>query len=110
MSLSRSPITVTMAALASSGLAASAVATQRCDSLSDKSRRSCETVAAALAGPHLAAQQTEAAAVLGVHRQHRVQQNPAAVAMADLPEPAPAFCSGREVDFAGVLDRQYMAA
>ena len=33
-----------MAALASSGLAASAVAIQRCDSLSDSSRRSCETV------------------------------------------------------------------
>src|SRR5882757_6545167 len=44
MSLSRSPITVTMAALASSGLAASAVVIQRCDSLSDKSRRSCEMV------------------------------------------------------------------
>src|SRR5260370_15608603 len=44
MSLSRSPSTVTMAALASSGLAASAEAIQRCDSLSDKSRRSCETV------------------------------------------------------------------
>src|SRR5712691_85608 len=44
MSLSRSPSTVTMAALASSGLAASAVAIQRCDSLSDNSRRSCEMV------------------------------------------------------------------
>src|SRR6202043_3393893 len=38
------PSAVTIAALASSGLAASAVAIQRCDSLSDKSRRSCETV------------------------------------------------------------------
>src|SRR5713101_8497906 len=44
MSLSRSPSTVTMAALASSGLAASAVAIQRCDSLSDNSRRSCKMV------------------------------------------------------------------
>ena len=44
MSLSRSPSAVTIAALASSGLAASAVAIQRCDSLSDNSRRSCETV------------------------------------------------------------------
>src|ERR1700726_4683567 len=44
MSLSRSPSAVTVAALASSGLAASAVAIQRCDSLSDKSRRSCETL------------------------------------------------------------------
>src|SRR5882672_6898416 len=44
MSLSRSPSAVIMAAFASSGLAASAVAIQRCDSLSDKSRRSCETV------------------------------------------------------------------
>src|SRR5712672_3091535 len=44
MSLSRSPSAVTMAALASSGLAASAVVVQRCDSLSDRSRRSCETL------------------------------------------------------------------
>src|SRR5437879_590728 len=36
MSLSRSPSAVTMAALASKGLAASTVAIQRCDSLSDK--------------------------------------------------------------------------
>src|SRR5439155_1512425 len=44
MSLSRSPITVTMVGLASSGLAATAVDIQRCDSLSDSSRKSCETV------------------------------------------------------------------
>jgi hypothetical protein len=39
-----------------------------------------------------------------------VQQHPAAVALADLSEPAPAFCRGCEVDFAGVLDRQDVAA
>src|SRR5258707_5056429 len=32
------------------------------------------------------------------------------MALADLPEPAPASCRGCEVDFAGVLDRQHMAA
>src|SRR5712671_1683413 len=73
--------------------------------------RSPSTVAmAALARPHLTAQQAKTAAVLGVHRQHRVQQHPVAVALADLSEPAPASCRGCEVDFAGVLDRQYMAA
>ena len=66
--------------------------------------------AAALAGPDLAAQQAETAAILGVHRQHRVQQHPAAVTLADLPKPTPAFGRGCEVDFAGILDRQYVAA
>src|SRR6266850_328067 len=53
--------------------------------------------AAALAGPYLTAQQAEAIAVLGVHCQHRVQQHPAAVTLADLPEPALAFRRGCEV-------------
>ncbi len=66
--------------------------------------------AATLAGPYLTAHQAETDAVLGVHRQHRVQQHPAAVTLANLPEPAPALCSGCEVDLAGVLDRQNMAA
>ncbi len=50
--------------------------------------------AATLAGPYLTAHQAETDAVLGVHRQHRVQQHPAAVTPANLPEPAPALCSG----------------
>jgi hypothetical protein len=62
------------------------------------------------AGPHLAAQQTETAAIFSVHGQHRVQQHPAAVALADLAEPAPAVGGGRKVDLAGALDRQDMAA
>src|SRR5437667_173184 len=66
--------------------------------------------AAALAGPYLAAQQTKTAAAFGIHRQHRVQQHPAAVALTYYPKPAPAFCSGGKIDFAGVLDRQHMAA
>src|SRR5579862_5700417 len=44
MSFSRSPMKVTAAASLSRGLDARAVSIQRCDSSSDKSRRSCEIV------------------------------------------------------------------
>ena len=87
-----------MAALASSGLAARAVALIVRDG------------AAALAGPNLTAQQAKAAAALGIHRQHRVQQHPVGVAVANLAEPAPALCRRGKIDPAGILDRQHMAA
>jgi len=66
--------------------------------------------AAALARPYLAAQQTEAGAVVGVYRQHRVQQQPVDITLSGLSEPAPALCRRCEVDLTGVLDGQHMAA
>ena len=66
--------------------------------------------AATLAGPNLAVQQAKAAAALGVGCQHRVQQYPTAIAVTDLSEPPPAFGSRSKIDFAGILDRQHMAA
>ena len=66
--------------------------------------------AAALARPYLTAQKSEASAVIRINRQHRMQQHAVIVALADLPEPAPALWLGVEVDLAGVLDRQNMAA
>ena len=66
--------------------------------------------AAALARPYLTAQQTKAGAVVGVYRQHRVQQQPVDIALGGLSEPAPALCRGGEVDLTGVLDRQHVAA
>src|ERR1019366_8676531 len=43
---------------------------------------------------HRTEAQFETTTVLGIHRQHWMQQHPAAVAMTDLPKPAPAFCRG----------------
>ena len=110
MSLSRSPSTVTIAAPASSGLAASAVSIQRCDSLSEGSRRSCETVRRPLRVQTWPLNRPRQVPLVGVYRQHRVQQHPVDVALGGLSEPAPALGRRCEVDLTGVLDRQHMAA
>jgi hypothetical protein len=65
---------------------------------------------AALTRPHLAAQKPQAGAIVCIHRQQRMQQNAVVIALADFPKPAPASRRGVEVDLAGVLDRQHMAA
>src|SRR4029077_20975647 len=66
--------------------------------------------ATAFARPYLAAQKPEAGPVVGIHRQHRVEQHDVAIALADFPKRAPALRGGVEVDLTGVLDRQHVAA
>src|SRR4029077_13975271 len=52
----------------------------------------------------------EAGPVVGIHRQHRVEQHAVVIALADFPKRAPALRGGVEVDLTGVLDRQHVAA
>ena len=64
--------------------------------------------ASAAARGHRARYQTQAAATVCIDRQHGMQQGAPAPALADLAQPAPALGPGREVDLAGVLDRQHV--
>ena len=86
---------------------ASAVATQRWDSLSDKVAQVVRRSAATPRGSYLTTQQGR-----GNCRsrrpfcQHRVQQHRGRYHLPISPSP-PAFRRGCEVDFTGVLDRQY---
>src|SRR5260221_616916 len=45
----------------------------------------------------------------GIDGQHRVQQHAEHIALADLAKAAPVVAGRRELDIAGVLDRQYVA-
>ncbi|MEY9143084.1 hypothetical protein ABIF00_001068 [Bradyrhizobium elkanii] len=63
-----------------------------------------------LARPYLPTQKSKTAAIVGIHGQQRMQQHAVVIALADFAEPAPALRRGVEVDLAGVLDRQHMAA
>jgi hypothetical protein len=87
MWLSRSAITVTISAPLSTVLAASAVLSQRSDSLSDRARRACGILTRPWRPPR---HQTQAAAVARVERQHHVRQRAAADPLADLAQAAPA--------------------
>ncbi|MGL3105293.1 hypothetical protein [Bradyrhizobium sp. BR 1432] len=66
--------------------------------------------AATCARPYLPAQKSKTVAVIGIHSQQRMQQHAVVIAFADFSEPAPALRCGVEVDLAGVLDGQHVAA
>ena len=83
--------------------ACSAVSTHRRDSRSDRAGASAQRRDLAVPVPYLAANETEAGAAVGVHRQHRVHQKAVNVAVADLAEAAAAHGSRAEFDLAGVL-------
>ena len=65
---------------------------------------------AALARPDLAGDQPQAGVALGIQRQHRMQQQAAADALANLTQPAPSLGGGLKIDLTRVLDRQHMPA
>jgi hypothetical protein len=109
-SLSLSPTTVTDRAPASTVFARSAVSTQWRDSRSDRAGASAQRRDLAVPVPYLTANETEAGAAVGVHRQHRVHQQAVNVAVADLAEAAAAFRAGPELDRAAVMDRQHVPA
>ena len=60
----------------------------------------------AAACPDASCDEAEAAAGVGIERQHGVQQHAVAAALADLAEPAPALRRGAEIELAGVMDGQ----
>jgi hypothetical protein len=64
----------------------------------------------AIACPYPARGQARNAARFGINTQHRVQQNTAPRPLADLAQAATALPGRREIEFAGVLDRQNMPA
>jgi hypothetical protein len=64
----------------------------------------------ARARPNLAGNQTQACVTVGIHGDHRMQQQAVSGALANLAQPAPALGLGSKVDFTCVLDRQYVAA
>ena len=64
----------------------------------------------AVARPHPARRQPQNAARLGVQPQHRVQQHATPDTFADLAQAAITLLGRREVDLAGILDRQHMPA
>ena len=64
----------------------------------------------AIACPQPARGQAQNAARLGIHTQHRVQQNTASRPLADLAQTATALPGRREIYFAGILDRQNLPA
>src|SRR5271166_3219343 len=64
----------------------------------------------ALAGVDVAADQAQAAALVGIHRHHRMHQQAAARAFADLAQAAPPAALGLEVDLARVLDGEHVPA
>jgi hypothetical protein len=62
----------------------------------------------AVARPHLAVDQPETLALIGIDGDHGVQQRAMDIAFADLSEAAPIVLRGGKFDAAGVLDRQHV--
>jgi hypothetical protein len=61
-----------------------------------------------VAGPHIAPYQAQTGVAVGIHRDHRMRNDPVSVAFLHRPQAAAALCGGREFHLRGVLDRQHV--